>query len=219
MLFRSRIHHQQCALALPVDPNKLLTGVVVTPAPSGVKLFGLFLVAAGSYGGLPSVVTWLGNNLAGQTKRGVGMAFQIGIGNVGPLSLPLFAPIDRPNAARRNRLVQHLSQQRLSALLPRPCVSLPLSPRALLTPFADGVNLGLLVLGLIASPMYAFLLKRANARKTAEQAVEDSLPEAEKRVYSIQELRDLGDRSVLRFFCRGEVADEGCRQREFVYTI
>lgn len=54
----------------------------ITPAPSGVKYAGLFLAAAGSYGGLPAVVTWLTNNTAGQTKRGVASAFQIGIGNL-----------------------------------------------------------------------------------------------------------------------------------------
>lgn len=42
-----------------------LLGFIInlTPAPSGVKYFGLFLVASGAYGGLPAVVTWLSNNL------------------------------------------------------------------------------------------------------------------------------------------------------------
>lgn len=49
----------------------------------GVKYFGTFLVVAGSYAAFPGIVTWLGNNLSGQLKRGIGMAMQIGIGNFG----------------------------------------------------------------------------------------------------------------------------------------
>ncbi|KAG6862812.1 hypothetical protein C0993_001390, partial [Termitomyces sp. T159_Od127] len=47
----------------------------------GVKYFGTFFVVAGSYSAFPGVVAWLGNNLAGQYKRGIGMALHIGIGN------------------------------------------------------------------------------------------------------------------------------------------
>nr|VWP02019.1 Hyaluronate lyase (EC (Hyaluronidase) (HYase) [Ganoderma boninense] len=49
----------------------------------GAKYFGTFLIVAGAYAGFPGVVAWLGNNLAGHYKRGVGMALQIGIGNFG----------------------------------------------------------------------------------------------------------------------------------------
>ncbi|KAI0325823.1 MFS general substrate transporter [Cubamyces sp. BRFM 1775] len=49
----------------------------------GAKYFGTFLVVAGSYASFPGVVAWLGNNLAGHYKRGVGMALHIGIGNFG----------------------------------------------------------------------------------------------------------------------------------------
>ncbi|RPD60537.1 MFS general substrate transporter [Lentinus tigrinus ALCF2SS1-7] len=49
----------------------------------GVKYFGTFLAVAGAYAGFPGVIAWLGNNLAGQYKRGVGMALQIGMGNFG----------------------------------------------------------------------------------------------------------------------------------------
>ncbi|EIN06839.1 MFS general substrate transporter [Punctularia strigosozonata HHB-11173 SS5] len=51
----------------------------ISDVPIGVK----FLVVAGSYAAFPGVVAWLGNNLAGQYKRGVGMAAHIGIGNFG----------------------------------------------------------------------------------------------------------------------------------------
>ncbi|KAI9632398.1 MFS general substrate transporter [Dioszegia hungarica] len=65
--------------------NLVLIGIgfiiEITPAPYGVKYFALFLAASGAYAGLPNVVSWLSNNLAGQTKRGVGVATQIGVGN------------------------------------------------------------------------------------------------------------------------------------------
>lgn len=44
----------------------------VTPAPYGVKYMGIFLIAMGSYGGLPTCVTWCSNNLSGQGKRAFG---------------------------------------------------------------------------------------------------------------------------------------------------
>jgi len=49
----------------------------------GVKYFGTFFCVAGSYAAFPGAIAWLGNNLAGQYKRGVGMALQIGIGGFG----------------------------------------------------------------------------------------------------------------------------------------
>ncbi|KAJ7160895.1 MFS general substrate transporter [Mycena filopes] len=61
----------------------LLVGfaINISNAPSGVKYFGTYLVVGASYASFPGVVAWLGNNLSGQYKRGVGMALHIGIGN------------------------------------------------------------------------------------------------------------------------------------------
>ncbi|KAG0694942.1 MFS general substrate transporter [Suillus ampliporus] len=53
----------------------------ISTAPDGVKYFGIFFIVMGSYAAIPAVVSWLGNNLSGQYKRGVGMALHIGIGN------------------------------------------------------------------------------------------------------------------------------------------
>ena len=47
-------------------------------------------------------------------------------------------------------------------------------------------------MGLVAAPLYAFLLRRANQQKEAEIAYQASLPDHEKRVYTVQELHDLG---------------------------
>ncbi|RPD60540.1 MFS general substrate transporter [Lentinus tigrinus ALCF2SS1-7] len=55
----------------------------ISDVPIGAKYFGTFLIVAGAYAGFPGVVAWLGNNLAGHYKRGVGMALHIGIGNFG----------------------------------------------------------------------------------------------------------------------------------------
>jgi hypothetical protein len=50
-------------------------------------------------------------------------------------------------------------------------------------------------MGLIMAPTYAYFLKRENDRKDAEQEYENGLPEEKKRVYTVQELRDLGDKA------------------------
>lgn len=65
------------------------------------------------------------------------------------------------------------------------------SPRYFL---GHGVELGLVIMGMFSSCLYAFLLTRANKEKEAEQARQDALPEHEKRVYTVQELQDLGDK-------------------------
>ncbi|KAJ7739082.1 MFS general substrate transporter [Mycena maculata] len=63
--------------------NLIGFAINISNAPSGVKYFGTFFCVTGAYAGVPGVVAWLGNNLSGQYKRGVGMAFQIGIGHFG----------------------------------------------------------------------------------------------------------------------------------------
>ncbi|KAK7438888.1 hypothetical protein VKT23_017814 [Stygiomarasmius scandens] len=69
----------------------------ISDAPPGVKYFGTFLCVAGSYAGFPGVVAWLGNNLAGQYKRGVGMALHIGIGNFsGAIASNVYRTKDKP---------------------------------------------------------------------------------------------------------------------------
>jgi hypothetical protein len=62
---------------------------------------------------------------------------------------------------------------------------------------ADGVVIAFICLGLVCAPLYAFLLKRENRRKERELA----MPEGERRVYTVTELRDLGDRYVVPLSC------------------
>ncbi|KAL2258466.1 hypothetical protein VTK26DRAFT_8214 [Humicola hyalothermophila] len=44
---------------------------------------GVFVAACGIYPAFPGVISWLANNLSGSLKRSVGMAIQIGVGNLG----------------------------------------------------------------------------------------------------------------------------------------
>ncbi|KAF9234650.1 MFS general substrate transporter [Melanogaster broomeanus] len=69
----------------------------ISRVPSGVKYFGTFFVVTGSYAAFPGVVAWLGNNLSGQYKRGVGMAFHIGFGNFsGAIASNIYRSQDSP---------------------------------------------------------------------------------------------------------------------------
>ncbi|KAF7298055.1 hypothetical protein HMN09_01026800 [Mycena chlorophos] len=63
--------------------NLIGFSINISNASSGVKYFGTFFCVTGAYAGVPGVIAWLGNNLAGQYKRGIGMALQIGIGHFG----------------------------------------------------------------------------------------------------------------------------------------
>ncbi|KIJ54749.1 hypothetical protein M422DRAFT_152666 [Sphaerobolus stellatus SS14] len=77
----------------------LLVGfsIQISDASRGAKYFGTFLCVAGSYATFPGVVAWLGNNLAGQYKRGIGMALHIGIGNfAGAIASNIFRAQDAP---------------------------------------------------------------------------------------------------------------------------
>ncbi|KAK4034458.1 major facilitator superfamily domain-containing protein [Parachaetomium inaequale] len=44
---------------------------------------GVFVAACAIYPAFPGVIAWLSNNLSGSLKRSVGMALQIGVGNLG----------------------------------------------------------------------------------------------------------------------------------------
>ena len=51
---------------------------------------GVFLAACAIYPAFPGVIAWLSNNLSGSLKRSVGMAIQIGVGNLGGVSKTFF---------------------------------------------------------------------------------------------------------------------------------
>ena len=62
-----------------------------------VKYGGTFLAAVGIYTNTPQCTAWNGNNIGGSTKRSVGMAMQVGIGNLGgTIASYIFLPRDSP---------------------------------------------------------------------------------------------------------------------------
>lgn len=81
-----------------------------------IKYAGTFLLASGVYPNIPGVTVvsctltavissltdtflhqWTGNNIGGSTKRSVGMAMQVGVGNLGGvLSAYMYLPRDSP---------------------------------------------------------------------------------------------------------------------------
>lgn len=63
-----------------------------------IKYAGTFLAASGIYSNVPQCTAWNGNNVGGSTKRSVGMAMQVGIGNLGgTISAYMFLARDNPH--------------------------------------------------------------------------------------------------------------------------
>ncbi|EJD40519.1 MFS general substrate transporter [Auricularia subglabra TFB-10046 SS5] len=80
--------HCMCVLGFAIN---------ISDAPRGVKYFGTFFCVAGSYGAYPPLVSWLGNNSAGQYKRGISLGAQIGMGNfAGAIASNIFRSQDAP---------------------------------------------------------------------------------------------------------------------------
>ncbi|KAF2474570.1 high-affinity nicotinic acid transporter [Lindgomyces ingoldianus] len=55
----------------------------IASSSHNVKYLGTFFAAAGIYPNVPQCVAWNGNNIGGSTKRAVGIAMQVGFGNLG----------------------------------------------------------------------------------------------------------------------------------------
>ena len=55
-------------------------------AKPGVVYAGVYIAACAIYPAFPGVIAWLSNNVSGSLKRSVGMAIQIGVGNLGGVS-------------------------------------------------------------------------------------------------------------------------------------
>lgn len=51
-------------------------------------------------------------------------------------------------------------------------------------------------MGICSSCLYAFLLTRSNKRKEAWLEQQAALPAHERKVYTVEELQDMGDKSV-----------------------
>ncbi|KAK3898817.1 major facilitator superfamily domain-containing protein [Staphylotrichum tortipilum] len=67
-------------------------------AKPGVVYAGVYIAACAIYPAFPGVIAWLSNNMAGSLKRSVGMAIQIGAGNLGgAMASNFYRARDAPN--------------------------------------------------------------------------------------------------------------------------
>ncbi|KAK7403501.1 hypothetical protein QQX98_010731 [Neonectria punicea] len=57
--------------------------ILISVENNSAKYFACFLVLLGIFAYVPQGTSWNGNNIGGSTKRGVGLAMQIGFGNLG----------------------------------------------------------------------------------------------------------------------------------------
>jgi hypothetical protein len=63
----------------------------------GVVYAGVFIATCGVYPAFPGNIAWISNNLAGSYKRSAGMAFQIGLGNLGgAMASNFYRTVDAP---------------------------------------------------------------------------------------------------------------------------
>jgi sugar phosphate permease len=76
------IFFPMCAILLGFIIAIIGSAVRKEPIP-GVVYAGVFIATCGIYPAFPGNVVWISNNLGGSYKRSAGMAFQIGIGNLG----------------------------------------------------------------------------------------------------------------------------------------
>ena len=73
--------------------------VLLTSHRPGVSYVGTIILAAGIFPGGPLIFGWPANNVSGQTKRAVGSAMQMAIGNLGAI---LGTQLYRPKWSARN---------------------------------------------------------------------------------------------------------------------
>jgi MFS family permease len=81
----------------------ILAGFIMAIAGSaaggvpGVVYAGVFIATCGIYPAFPGNITWMSNNLAGSYKRAAGMAFHIGMGNLGgAMASNFYRTVDAP---------------------------------------------------------------------------------------------------------------------------
>ncbi|KFY13794.1 hypothetical protein V491_06278 [Pseudogymnoascus sp. VKM F-3775] len=81
----------------------ILVGFIMAIAASavgtvpGVVYAGVFIATCGIYPAFPGNITWMSNNLAGSYKRAAGMAFHIGVGNLGgAMASNFYRKVDSP---------------------------------------------------------------------------------------------------------------------------
>ncbi|KAJ4468095.1 major facilitator superfamily domain-containing protein, partial [Lentinula lateritia] len=83
----------------------IIAAVVAIIGESGAQYAGVHLAAAGVYTGNALLLSWPGENVAGQTKRAVAVAMQITFGDIGAIAGVL---IYRPNFAGHDYRKPHI---------------------------------------------------------------------------------------------------------------
>ncbi|KAF7556016.1 hypothetical protein G7Z17_g1756 [Cylindrodendrum hubeiense] len=72
--------------------------ILITVENNSAKYFACFLVLSGIFAYVPQGTSWNGNNIGGSAKRGVGLAMQIGFGNLaGSIAGFIYRKEDAPN--------------------------------------------------------------------------------------------------------------------------
>lgn len=140
---------------------------------------GVFVAACAIYPAFPGVIAWLSNNLAGSLKRSVGMALQIGVGNLGG--------VRSPNTSSRRHDESMLTRSwRLQAMASNFYRQRD-APRYRL---GHALELGFIGAGFIAS-LILVVGYRAQNRKRAQK-----IEEGELDTYTLADLSAKGDRAV-----------------------
>jgi MFS family permease len=136
---------------------------------------GVFVAACAIYPAFPGVIAWLSNNLSGSLKRSVGMALQIGVGNLGGVSNSrCFRKTNNKADCVRQAMASNFYRARDA-------------PRYML---GHGLELGFIGGGLIAS-LILVIGYTAQNKKRARRIEEGAL-----NSYSPQELSEKGDRAI-----------------------
>ncbi|KAK0270387.1 hypothetical protein LTR35_014186 [Friedmanniomyces endolithicus] len=142
-------------------------GQLVIPHPGlpGLTYGFLFPVAAGLYCPFIQIVCWIGNNLAPSSKRAVGMALLISVGNFGGIT---------------ERIFTHLAQIFLAAEKPK-------------YPTGFGTGLGISIAAILMAIVLRISCQRENKRRRdmIEQEGEDAI----RARYGEQQLLEMGDKS------------------------
>ncbi|KAK2789192.1 hypothetical protein FQN52_006284 [Onygenales sp. PD_12] len=100
-LLSDRLQQRAAFFLLPIAC--VMVGLIIglaTPPETlpGVVYFAFFLVSAGIFSAIPTTVSWISNNLAGQWKRAVGMGLQFTVGNLvgGTVGSNIFLSREKP---------------------------------------------------------------------------------------------------------------------------
>ena len=135
---------------------------------------GVFISACAIYPSFAGVITWLSNNLSGSYKRSVGMAIQIGVGNLGGVSIE---PLVYPGSITHN-----ITQAMASNFYRQKD-----SPRYIM---GHALELAFVCLGIIAGLILVFGYRRIN--KSRERQMEAGGADN----VTVEELSSRGDKAL-----------------------